>query len=195
MSNLQAQNINTLEDHGKALAEQWDKIVKADMKRFDGFTKVDGFDTRLGKLMLELKAEGGERISAQRIRDCHLHTIDKRRRAEAMWFADNETDCRKFIADSKKGFTSLSALQKAVAIASKPEAEVEAEAEVKSDVGPKASDGGSITAEEVYKHLVAVCKANEIDIMDVAEMLLANVDVNETQTKVAAQAVTTTMLS
>ena len=62
MSNLQAQNINTLEDHGKALAEQWDKIVKADMKRFDGFTKVDGFDTRLGKLMLELKAEGGERI-------------------------------------------------------------------------------------------------------------------------------------
>ena len=124
MANLQINNISTLEDEGKILAEQFAEITKGDTKRFNASTKVDGFDTRLGKLMVELKAEGGERIASQRLRDCHLHLIDKRRRAEAMWFVENEDDCRKHIAESKKGFTSLTALQRSMK-PSKPKAEVE----------------------------------------------------------------------
>lgn len=194
MANLQIQNITTLEDQGKALAEQWDTISKAEMKRFTGFTKTDGFDTQLGKLMVELKAEGGSRIASQRLRDCHIHTIDKRRRAEAMWFVENEDDCRKFIAVSKKGFTSLSALQKAMAVASKPKAEpvesTKGVAEVKSDVGPD-TEGETIkvTKQLVFDKLVAVCKANDIDLLDIAEMLMSVDTVSEaeeTKTKVAA---------
>ena len=57
----------------------------------------------------------------------------------------------------------------------------------KSDVGPTASDGGSVTAEEVFKHLVKVCKHNQIDLLDIAEMLMAVDTVSETEeTKVAA---------
>ena len=191
MANLQINNINTLEDQGKVLAEQWEVISKAENKRFNTSTKTDGFDTKLGQLMVELKAEGGERIASQRLRDCHLHLIAKQRRAEAMWFVENEDAARKLIAESKKGYTSLSALQKAFNKANKPKAdvtdEVTNEVDVKSDVGPVASDGGTVTAEEVFKHLVAVCKHNQIDLLDIAEMLMAVDTVSEAEeTKVAA---------
>ncbi len=185
MANLQIQNITTLEDQGKALAEQWEVITKGDKKRFDKSTKTDGFDTKLGQLMVELKAEGGERIASQRLRDCHLHLISKQRRAEALWFVENEDAARKFIAESKKGYTSLSALQKAFTKSNKPKAEdtedTNSEADVKSDVGPTASDGGTITAEEVFKHLVAVCKHNQIDLLDIAEMLMEVDTVSEAE--------------
>ena len=193
MANLQIQNITTLEDQGKALAEQWEVITKGDKKRFDKSTKTDGFDTKLGQLMVELKAEGGERITSQRLRDCHLHLISKQRRAEALWFVENEDAARKFIAESKKGYTSLSALQKAFNKANKPKAdatdEVTNEVDVKSDVGPTEEPTVIVTKELVFDKLVAVCKANNIDLLDIAEMLMEVDTVSEaeaTETKVAA---------
>jgi len=135
--------------------------------------------------MVELRAEGGERITSQRLRECHLHLVAKQRRSEAEWFVSNEVDVRKFIAESKNGYTSLSALQKAFTKSNKPKAEdtegTNSEADVKSDVGPTASDGGSVTAEEVFKHLVAVCKHNQIDLLDIAEMLMEVDTVSEAE--------------
>jgi hypothetical protein len=193
MANLQIQNISTLEDEGKILAEQFAEITKGDTKRFKASTKVDGFDTRLGKLMVELKAEGGERIASQRLRDCHLHLIAKQRRAEALWFVENEDAARKFIAESKKGYTSLSALQKAFTKSNKPKAEdtedTNSEADVKSDVGPTEEPTVIVTKELVFDKLVAVCKANNIDLLDIAEMLMEVDTVSEaeaTEEKVAA---------
>ena len=182
MANLEIQNITTLEDQGKVLSEQWAKIEAADKKRFKLSTKAEGFDTQLVKLMIELKAEGGDRIPSQRLRDCHLHLIDKRRRSEALWFVENESECRAFIETSKKGFTSLSALQRAMkqkdatskevaettenseAVAVS-EAETPSEAVVKSDVGP-------VTKQVVFDKLIKVCMANNIDPLDLAEMLM-----------------------
>jgi len=191
MANLQIQNISTLEDQGKTLAEEWDTITKGDKKRFKASTKTDGFDTRLGKLMVELKAEGGERISSQRLRDCHIHLIDKRRRAEAMWFVENEDAARKIIAESKNGYTNLSALQKEFNKANKPKAEdtegTNNEVDVKSDVGPTEEPTVVVTKELVFKHLVSVCRANNIDLLDMAEMLMEVDTVSEAEeTKVAA---------
>ena len=190
MANLQINNISTLEDEGKILAEEWGTITKGDKKRFKASTKTDGFDTRLGKLMVELKAEGGERIASVRLRDCHLHLIDKRRRAEAMWFVENEDAARKIIAESKNGYTNLSALQKEFNKANKPKAEdtegTNNEVDVKSDVGPTEEPTVIVTKELVFKHLVSVCKANNIDLLDIAEMLMAVDTVSEAETKVAA---------
>ena len=130
---------NTLEAEGFALAKEYKSITKGDKARFTKATKADGFDTRLGKLMQKLKAEGGERISSDRLKDCGINGIDKRRRSEALWFVENETACRDFIKASKKGFTSLTALQAAMKpkAAPKPKAEtpVEPKADDKSNVG------------------------------------------------------------
>lgn len=194
MANLEIQNISTLEDQGKVLSEQWAKIEAADKKRFKLSTKAEGFDVQLGKLMVELKAESGDRIPSQRLRECHLHLIDKRRRSEALWFVENEVECRAFIKTSKKGFTSLSALQRAMkqkAATSKEvtetvseavpvsEAETPSEAVVKSNVGP-------VTKQVVFDKLIKVCMANNIDPLDLAEMLMEYDSVSASEEKAAA---------
>ena len=186
--------INTLEEIGAAIGKEWKAITKGDKVRFDAYTKADGFDMKLGKLMVELKAEGSDRISSQRLKDCSINSVDKRRRAEAMWFVENEVECREFIAKSKRGFTSLTALQAAVYKAAKAvpaqTETTEGETVVESNVGPNTEgDTIPVTKELVFDKLVAVCKANNIDLLDIAEMLMSVDTVSEaeaTETKVAA---------
>jgi hypothetical protein len=186
--------INTLEEIGAAIGKEWKVITKGDKSRFDAYTKADGFDMKLGKLMVELKAEGSERISSQRLKDCSINGVDKRRRAEAMWFVENEVECREFIAKSKRGFTSLTALQAAVYKAAKAvpaqSETTEGETVVESNVGPNTEgDTIPVTKELVFDKLVAVCKANNIDLLDIAEMLMSVDTVSEaeaTEIKVAA---------
>ena len=131
---------NTLEAEGFALAKEYKSITKGDKARFTKATKADGFDTRLGKLMQKLKAEGGERISTDRLKDCGINGIDKRRRSEALWFVENETACRDFIQASKKGFTSLTALQAAM----KPKAAPKPKADTETPVKPEAEDKSKV---------------------------------------------------
>jgi hypothetical protein len=131
---------NTLEAEGFALAKEWKSITKGDKIRFTKATKADGFDTRLGKLMQKLKAEGGQRISTDRLKDCGINGIDKRRRSEALWFVENETACRDFIKASKKGFTSLTALQAAM----KPKAAPKPKADTETPTGSEADDKSKV---------------------------------------------------
>lgn len=171
--------LNTLEAEGFILAAEWKKISKADERRFATFTKADGFDTRLGKLLQQLKAEGGERISSQRLKDCGIHIVDKRRRSEALWFVENEKECRQFLAESKKGFTSLTALQSAMRKAgTEPKAETaNTEGEAKSNVGPnseaKEAAKPTITKGDIVKQLKAVCEASGISVLDIIDDILA----------------------
>ena len=165
---------NTLEAEGFALAKEWKSITKGDKARFTKATKADGFDTRLGKLMQKLKAEGGERISTQRLKDCGIDGIDKRRRSEALWFVENETACRDFIKASKKGFTSLTALQAAMKpkAAPKPKADkpVQPEADDKSNVGlDSEADESPIadkSASDIALDALVQCEMNGIAIKD-----------------------------
>jgi hypothetical protein len=158
--------ISTLESEGVALATMWKSMVSAESKRFNDNTKAEGFDTRLGKLMQELKAEGGERISSDRLKACGIHTIDKRRRAEAMWFVENEVVAREFMKASKKGFGSLTALQSAMAKAAKadePKAtEGEVSAEANSEANDKSNVGPKLDAKGIADMLKALCASNEV---------------------------------
>jgi hypothetical protein len=152
---------NTLELEGKALAAMWKSICKADKGRFTAATKADGFDTRLGKLMLKLKAEGGDRIASARLKDCGIAGIDKRRRSEAMWFAANETACRDFIANSKKGFTSLTALQAAM----KPKAAPKPKADADKPTGSEADDKSNIGLDSEADKPAVKVEADDIAVV------------------------------
>ena len=150
------------------MAKEYKSITKGDKARFTKATKADGFDTRLGKLMQKLKAEGGDRISSQRLKDCGINGIDKRRRSEALWFVENETACRDFIKASKKGFTSLTALQAAMKpkAAPKPKAEtpVEPKADDKSNVGldSEADKAETKSASDIAMQALLDCEMNGI---------------------------------
>ena len=164
--------LNTLEAQGKALAVEWKSIERGLKASFTKHTKADGFDTRLGNLMVALKAEGGERISSARLKECGVNSIDKRRRSEALWFVENETACRDFVKKSKRGFTSLTALQAAMRQAAKAAEPKSTEGEAKSKVGPKqpkAETQPKAEAQPVAKQL----KADDI-VVQVLDLMEAN---------------------
>ena len=126
-SNGNYANIADLVREGKALNAQWRKLNCVKVT-----TQANGFDTRLGRLLKQLKAESPNgRISSSQLFRVGVKDIPKQRRSEALWFVENEEVARDFISKSKKGYTSLSALQKAVNKANKPTTE----GEDKSDVG------------------------------------------------------------
>jgi len=171
----------TLELQGADIARQWKAITKGDKARFTQHTQADGFDMQLGKLMVALSVECEGRIKSTRLADCGINVVDKRRRSEAMWFVNNEVEAREFIAKSKKGFTSLSALQKAIAKANKQPSskddtasidKPEASSKPEADASPKTSEAKPATKETIFKELLAICKASDVDIMVIAEMLM-----------------------
>jgi hypothetical protein len=168
--------LGTLELQGADIARQWKSINKVDKARFSEHTKADGFDMRLGKLMVALSVECEGRIKSTRLADCGINVVDKRRRSEAMWFVNNEVEAREFIAKSKKGFTSLSALQKAMAVANKKASSKDDTASTKdkpkADASPKTSEAKPATKDIIFKELLAICKASDVNIMDIAEMLM-----------------------
>ena len=188
MANLQIQNITTLEDQGKALAERFDTFNKVDMKNFNrsldrkapkesasAFVKaISGFTLALGNLMVELKAEGGERIKSSRLADCHIKDIPDQRRSEALWFVLNEEEAREFMQTSKKGFTNLSALQKAMAKAAKANT-------------PSSEEDTPPTKEEIVQSIVKAAAYTNVDLLDIAEALMEIDTVSEKEElKVAA---------
>ena len=189
--------LQALRAEGKALLEIWNKRQTAQRRLFTADTKADGFDTRLGKLLQELKAQSpldSGQISRQTLATYKVDKIDRRRRSEALWFVETEVACRDFIQKSKKGYTSLSALQKAMykaskeadtpkeAKASKGKSSAKAEKKV-SDVGQKPSK------DDIVQSIIKACQYSGIDLLDIAEALMEIDTVSEaenTETKVAA---------
>jgi len=204
MANLSVQNITTLEDQGKALAERFDTFNKVDMRNFNRsldrkapkesasvFVKaISGFTLALGNLMVELKAEGGERIKSSRLADCHIKDIPDQRRSEALWFVLNEEEAREFMQTSKKGFTSLSALQRAMKQAAKantPSSEEDTPEEVAETNPNVGANTAPPTKEEIVQSIVKAAAYANVDLLDIAEALMEIDTVSEKEElKVAA---------
>ena len=179
--------IDALVKEGKALARIWKQT-----NSLKDSTKASGFDTRLGKLMQELKAQStldSGQISRQVLVAHGIHTIDRRRRAEALWFVENEVECRAFIANSKKGFSSLTALQAAMRKAAKAAEEPTAKAEP-SNVGQSeatategktsgATEQRSVTVQVTRSKMVDTilhhCKENGLNVEDIINDLQSHV--------------------
>ena len=152
-------------------------------------TQAKGFDTRLGKLLKQLKAESTNgRISSAQLFRVGIKDIPKQRRSEALWFVENEEVARDFISKSKKGFTSLTALQRAMKQATKGEAksnvgqttEGDSEATI-SEAKPKAEvRTDSISLGTSKQSLVQAVKlwtqVHNISILEVAELLMDEAD-------------------
>lgn len=178
----------TLELQGADIARQWKAITKGDKARFTQHTQANGFDMQLGKLMVALTEECEGRIKSSRLADCGINIVDKRRRSEAKWFVENEVEAREFIAKSKKGFTSLTALQSAMSKADKKKAsstddKASTTDKPKADASPKSSEAKQrpveLSKDEIFKQLIKVCNDSGVDIMDIAEMLLREADAIE----------------
>jgi hypothetical protein len=185
VSTVEGTSMDKLVKEGKALASIWNQT-----NSLKNSTKPNGFDTRLGKLLQQLKAQStldSGQVSRQTLTTYGIHTIDRRRRAEALWFVENEVACRDFMKASKKGFTSLSALQKAMNKASN-EAKVSdkpAKAEP-SDVGQSDDNKPTklvqhsetkvsvpVTRSVMVNTIIKQCEANGLNLEEVIDDLIS----------------------
>jgi hypothetical protein len=166
--------ISVLVKEGKALAAIWKQT-----NSLKHTIKASGFDTRLGKLLQELKAQStldSGQISRQTLTMYGINIIDRRRRSEALWFVENEVDCRKFIEDGKFKGTSLTALQKAMRDAEKAETtEGETSNVGQSDAEQPKADATKprISHKVMVNTIIAQAELNELDLEEIITDLMA----------------------
>ncbi|QBQ72410.1 hypothetical protein CRP1_gp01 [Roseobacter phage CRP-1] len=184
--------LDALVKEGKALGKMWSTLNSVKQS-----TKATGFDTRLGKLLSTLKAQSAHdsgQIPTHVLRTHGIANIDRRRRAEALWFYENQAECVEFIKSSKKGFTSLTALQAAMRKAAKANtAESSAKADEPtakaepSNVGqsdePKQAQlveqsetkvsVGPITRTKMVQTILKQCELNGLDLETIVDDLIS----------------------
>ena len=182
---VEGTSIDALVKEGKALGKMWNAIHNVKQT-----TKANGFDTRLGKLLSTLKAQSAHdsgQIPTHVLRTHGIANIDRRRRAEALWFYENQAECVEFIKNSKKGFTSLTALQAAMRKAAKAEAETTAPSKDEpSNVGqsdePKPTKlvqhsetkvSVPITRTVMVNTIIKQCEANGLDLETIVDDLIS----------------------
>ena len=186
VSVVEGTSMEALVKEGKALASIWNQT-----NSLKNSTKPNGFDTRLGKLLVELKAQSSldsGQVSRQTLTTYGIHTIDRRRRAEALWFVENEVECRDFMKASKKGFTSLSALQKAMNAAAKAEQEPNQPAKAEPSDDGQSDDKPTklvqhsetkvsvpITRSMMVNTIIEQCKANGLELEQIIDDLISKV--------------------
>jgi len=183
---VEGTSIDALVKEGRTLGKMWNAIHNVKQT-----TKANGFDTRLGKLLSTLKAQSAldsGQIPTHVLRTHGIANIDRRRRAEALWFYENQAECVEFIKASKKGFTSLTALQRAMKQAAKAdeaEAAKPAKAEV-SNVGqsdePKPTKlvqhsetkvSVPVTRTVMVNTIIKQCEANGLDLETIVDDLIS----------------------
>jgi hypothetical protein len=177
--------LDALVKEGKALGKMWSTLNSVKQS-----TKANGFDTRLGKLLSTLKAQSAHdsgQIPTHVLRTHGIANIDRRRRAEALWFYENQAECVEFIKQSRKGFTSLTALQAAMRKAAKAEAETTAPSKDEpSNVGQSDDNKPTklvqhsetkvsvpVTRTVMVNTIIKQCEANGLDLETIVDDLIS----------------------
>ena len=161
---------------GKALGKMWRQLNSLKQT-----VKANGFDTRLGKLLQKLKASSpmdSGQISRQTLVTHGINGIDKRRRSEALWFVENEKECRDFIAKGRFKGSSLTALKAAMRKAANPDSEADTTAKAEPTEQPTAKAEVSnvgplkVTPQLVVDKMMDIVKGNGLDLEEIIEMLM-----------------------
>lgn len=178
-----AKQLGTLETEGHALARVWRARDKVERSQFVSDTEnVASFDSSLKRPKGLLVRTGAIMVAISEdkttLMKSGLNKVDKRRRAECKWFFLNLKECQAFIAQSKKGYGNLSALQKAMSKIAKaedknvpPSDDQEKSSDVESDVGQTQLP---TTKFDLAKEIMKTCLANNIDPIELIELVKIN---------------------
>ena len=171
-------SIDALVKEGKALGSIWRQTNSLKQT-----IKANGFDTRLGKLLQELKAQSSSdngQIPTHVLRTHGIQQIDRRRRSEALWFVENEKECREFIANGNFKGSSLTALQAAMRKAAKADEADNSEAEPsnvgQSDEAPEQPKADApkqrYSKTAIVNAVIAQAELNEVDLEEIINDLI-----------------------
>ena len=173
---VEGTSMDALVKEGKALGSIWRQVNSLKQT-----IKENGFDTRLGNLLKQLKSNcGSSKIPTHVLRTHGIAAIDKRRRSEALWFIENEAECREFIAKAKYKGSSLTALQAAMRKAAKGSEEQTTEGETQTETteGETSNVGQSQPPKEKVSHkamvntIVQQAHFHDLDLEEIIEDLM-----------------------
>ena len=152
----------------KSLQSKTTKVVR----------NTDSVDYQLGNLQSDvLKLENVKAISKELAKKYGIHTIDRRRRSEALWLFRNFTEVNAWLDKTKKRFINLSSLQKAFNKANKPktdETKSQEETETESQDSPTTDTDEPKAQEE---------KPKKLTVSEIALETLVQIDVNNIDMK------------
>ena len=186
---VEGTSLDALVKEGKALGSIWRQTNSLKQT-----IKENGFDTRLGNLLKQLKANcGSSKIPTHVLRTHGIHGIDRRRRSEALWFIENESECRDFIKTEGFKGKSLTALQAAMRKAAKGSEETTTEGETQTETteGETSNVGQSKPPQQKISHTVMVntiVKQAHFNDLDLEEIVLDLMAVLENRQKHNAKA-------
>lgn len=186
---VEGTSIEALVKEGKALGSIWRQTNSLKQT-----IKENGFDTRLGNLLKQLKANcDGSKIPTHVLRTHGIDGIDRRRRSEALWFIENESECRDFIKTEGFKGKSLTALQAAMRKAAKGSEETTTEGEPQTETteGETSNVGQSQPPQQKVSHTVMVntiVKQAHLNDLDLEEIVLDLMAVLENRQKHNAKA-------
>jgi hypothetical protein len=181
---VEGTSMDALVKEGKALGSIWRQVNSLKQT-----IKENGFDTRLGNLLKQLKSNcGSSKIPTHVLRTHGIAAIDKRRRSEALWFIENEAECREYIAKAKYKGSSLTALQAAMRKAAKGSEETTTEGETQTETteGETSNVGQSQPPQQKVSHTVMVntiVKQAHLNDLDLEEIVLDLMAVLENRQK------------
>jgi len=174
---VEGTSMDALVKEGKALGSIWRQVNSLKQT-----IKENGFDTRLGNLLKQLKSNcGSSKIPTHVLRTHGIAAIDKRRRSEALWFIENEAECREFIAKAKYKGSSLTALQAAMRKAAKGSEEQTTEGETQtettegetSNVGPSQPPKEKVSHKAMVNTIVQQAHFHDLDLEEIVLDLMA----------------------
>ncbi len=186
MANSKSTQPNSLATEGRNIASFLRKRHQTECGTFNAdIENVTVFDpkkplgvwTRLGFMAHQIAIGNTDKNT------CGLRSVDRRRLAEAKWFFENRAEALAFNKASKKGFSNLSALQKAVNASKKQAEKAETTEGEQSDVG-QTTEGTSSeaksskakpqlsTPKEVVEAIKVTCNRSNISLSEVLELLM-----------------------
>ena len=163
---------------GSELNAVWKKRESKARRDFTNDIKVgdckanNGFDVRLGELMVELRSDmaEGERISTKLIKAAGISAIPSQRRSEALRLVTQREAIDTFLKESGSKFTSLTALFAAMDKQAKLDA---ADSEAEGEGDSEAEAGQELTLDMIVNNFVNTVTSNGFSMEEALDTVIA----------------------
>ena len=166
---------------GSELNAVWKKRESKARRDFTKDIKVgdckanNGFDVRLGELMVELRSDmaEGERISTKLIKAAGISAIPSQRRSEALRLVTQREAIDTFLKESGSKFTSLTAMFAAMDKQAKLDVADDTDSEAEGEGDSEAEAGQELTLDMIVNNFVNTVKREGFSMEEALDTVIA----------------------
>jgi len=172
-------SLNTNEVEGHIIAKEYRSFIQNERRQFKKLLSKTSWFYRLGELLIRLKSESELGYVTREVKqNCGINNIDKQRLSESVWLVTNYKDCETIMKNSKKGYSNIRALQRALKAQEKAN-EVKSKDENIKDITPNANIKDITPTKNIENHteeklkdtILYTCSKYNLDLEKVISLL------------------------